>query len=144
MGRSPHVTVRVDLGRVRANAEAVRLKTAVALIPVVKADAYSLGATAVARTLADIAEAFYVFDAAEVVEYDLLAVAGKRSIALLGASNDPADYVSRRIHPVVWTVDRAAALRKARPVLSIDTGQQRFGVPSASTAGDVIAAGGCE
>src|SRR4051794_14951046 len=144
MGRSPHVTVRVDLGRVRANAEAVRLKTAVALIPLVKADAYSLGATAGARTLADIAEAVYGFDAAEVVEYDLLAVTGKRSIALLGASKDPADYVSRRIHPVVWTAEWAAAFRAARPVLSVDTGQQRFGCPAGWAAvAEVIAAGDC-
>src|SRR4051794_38580581 len=117
MGRSPHVTVRGDLGRVRANAEAVRLKTAVAPIPVVKADAHSPGGTAPPPTLARIAEAFYVFDAAEVVEYDLLAVPGRRSIALLGASKDPADYVSRRIHPVVWTAEWAAAFRAARPVL---------------------------
>lgn len=144
MGRSPHVTVRVDLGRVRANAEAVRLKTGVPLIPVVKADAYGLGATRVGRALADIAEAFYVFDAAEAVDYGLPAATGKRSIALLGAWNDPADYLSRRIHPVVWTADRAAALRKARPVLSVDTGQQRFGCPAESTAlAAVIAAGDC-
>ena len=92
--------------------------------------------------LADIAEALYVFDAAEVIEYDLPTVTGKRSIALLGASNDPADYLSRRIHPVVWTADRAAALRTARPVLSVDTGQQRFACPAAAIPA-VVAAGDC-
>lgn len=121
----------VDLARVRANAEAIVARTGVPLIAVVKADAYGLGARAVARTLADLAAAFYVFDASEAVQYELPAT-GKPTIALLGDSADAADYVAHHIRPVAWTVERAAALRAARPVLSVDTGQQRFACPIGS------------
>jgi alanine racemase len=129
MASSPHITVRVDLGRIRRNAEAIAREAAVPLIAVVKADAYGLGAKRVAAAVGDLADAFYVFDAAEVVEHDLYRLTGKRSIALLGESNDAADYLAHRIHPAVWTDERAMLLQKARPALSVDTGQGRFGCP---------------
>ena len=132
---SPHITVRVDLGRIRRNAEAIAKKAGVPLIAVVKADGYGLGAKRIAATIADIVEAFYVFDAAEVVEHDLYRLTGKRSIALLGESNDAADYLAHRIHPAVWTDERAALLQKARPALSVDTGQGRFGCPHENVRG---------
>jgi alanine racemase len=62
---------------------------------------------------------------------------------LRGESDDPNEYTSRNVRPVVWTVDRAAALRAARPVLSVDTGQQRFGAPP-ETVESVKSAGGCD
>jgi alanine racemase len=127
--RSPHVAVRVDLRRIRRNAEDVARRTAVPVLAVVKADAYGLGAARVAPAIRDVVDGYYVFDAAEAVQYRLFAETGRRTIALLGASNDPQDYRSHRIHPAVWTAERAAALKAARPVLCVDTGQQRFACP---------------
>jgi alanine racemase len=137
--------VQVDLSRIRANATAIAAHTGVPLLAVVKADAYGLGARAVAEALTDLGDrlaGFYVFDAAEAVDADLFRRTGRRTVALHGGSPDADDYRANRINPVVWTVDRATALRSARPVLSLDTGQQRFACP-ATTATDVRLAGDC-
>lgn len=133
--------VRIDLSRVRANADGIAARAGVPLIAVVKAEAYGLGASRVAEVLADRVEAFYVFDAAEAVRYGLAAL-GRPTIALLGKSVDPRDYLAHRIRPVVWTAERADALRAARPVLSVDTGQQRFGCP-AGQVGPILDGGAC-
>jgi alanine racemase len=135
-------TVTIDLARVRANAEAIRRRTGVGLIAVVKADAYGLSARRVVEILNDLAEAFYVFDAAETLLYEGVN-GGKPTIAMLGASDDADDYVSRRIRPAVWTGERATLLRKARPVLSVDTGQRRFGCP-ADQVDAVLRTGACD
>ncbi|MDB5171333.1 MAG: alanine racemase [Phycisphaerales bacterium] len=142
MPASPHVSVRIDLSRVRRNAEEIAKQTAVPIIAVVKADAYGLGAARVATAIGDLVEAFYVFDLAEAVEYRLFDIAGKRTIALLGQSDDPQDYLSHHVRPAVWDVARAHALRAAKPVLSVDTGQQRFAceahnVSAVMRAGDI-------
>jgi len=47
------------------------------------------------------------------------------------------------VRPAVWTVEQAAALTRARPILAVDTGMQRFACPVETTAA-VSAAGGCE
>jgi alanine racemase len=93
----------------------------------------------VAAAIADLVAAFYVFDPAEALAASLFET-GKRTLALLGSSPDAQDYLSRRIQPVVWNVQRAALLRSARPVLCIDTGQQRFACPAADV-GAIKAAG---
>ena len=137
------VTVEVNLARIRANAIAVADRAGVPLLAVVKADAYGLGTAAVADALADLGDrlaGFYVFDAAEAD--GLFRRTGKRSVALHGTFADPDDYRRAGIHPVVWSVDRAAALRRARPVLSLDTGQQRFAV-AVDHADAVRMAGDC-
>ena len=136
-------TVRVDLGRVRRNAVAIADRTGVPLLAVVKADAYGLGAGPVADALADLGErlaGFYVFDAAEAL--GLHARTGRRTVALHGDWPDPADWRAAGVHPVVWSAGRAAALRSARPVFSLDTGQQRFACPAADAAA-VLVAGDC-
>lgn len=134
MTRSRHVTVRVDLSAVRANAERVATLARVPVIAVVKADAYGLGAAAVARTVADVVGGFYVFDLGEAVASDLRST-GRRTICLRAESLDPAEYLAHRVQPAVWDAEAAAALRPARPVLSVDTGQQRFGVPAGDAEG---------
>lgn len=121
--------VTVDLARVRANAEAIARRTGVAVIAVVKADAYGLGARRVVETLAEVVDSFYVWDAVETLAYEELDT-GKPTIAMLAASDDAGDFASRRIRPAVWTAERANLLRRARPVLSVDTGQRRFGCPA--------------
>ena len=142
MTPSAHVNVHVDLPRIRANAEAIRARTGKPIIAVVKADAYGLGARMVSLFLADLVDAFYVFDYGEAVDYRL-AETNRPTIALMGTSDDPEDYVARNVRPVVWTIERAAALRAARPVLSVDTGQQRFGCPPEDVEA-VKRAGGCD
>lgn len=139
MSPNPHVQVRIDLGRIRANIAEIARRTHVPVIAVVKANAYGAGAEEVSRAIADLVDAFYVFDPAEALQYGLPQT-GKRTIAMLCASDDPSDYISHRIHPVVWTTQRAAALRTARPVLSVDVGQKRFGC-GPSQAADIIQSG---
>ena len=141
MHASSAVTVTIDLGRVRANAERIARRVGVPLLAVVKADAYGLGTAEVARAVADVVGGFYVFDADEAV--DLYRLTGKRTVALNGNWTDPADYRAAHVHPVVWSADRAVALRSARPVLSVDTGQQRFACPPAE-AEAVRRAGDCD
>jgi alanine racemase len=68
---SAHVTVEIDLGRVRANVSAIRAKTGKQVIAVVKADAYGLGGERVAHAIADLVESFYAFDLAELDAYKL-------------------------------------------------------------------------
>ncbi len=135
-------SVTIDLSRIQANGEAIARRTGVPVIAVVKADAYGHGARRVVQALGDLVEAFYVFDAAETVHYDAIDT-GKPTIALLGASDDPGDYLARRIRPAVWTAERASRLRDARPVLSLDTGQHRFGC-GGEQADAVVRAGGCD
>ncbi len=141
MTPSQHVTVAIHLHRICGNVEEIAKKCGVPIIAVIKADAYGVGAAAVATAIKDLVEGFYVLYAAEAVAAGLNET-GKRTIAMLAPSDDPADYLSHRIHPVVWSTERANALRKARPVLSIDTGQQRFACP-AEQAAAVLATGAC-
>jgi alanine racemase len=136
-------SVTIDLSRVRANAEAIRARTGVPLIAVVKADAYGLGAKRVVETIHDLADAFYVFDAAEALPYGNVDTKGKFTIAMLAPSDDVNDYVSRRIRPCVWSLERAKVLRRARPVLSLDTGQRRLGC-SPEVAQEIVATGICD
>jgi alanine racemase len=112
------------------------------IIAVIKADAYGLGAEAVVKALGDLVEAFYVFDAAEAVAAQTQSQTGKRCIALNGSWTNPGDYRSANVCPVVWSVDRARQLRQTGPVLSIDTGQQRFSATIAE-ASAVQKAGDC-
>lgn len=128
MSPSPHVAVTIDLRRVRRNAVDIRRRTGVPLIAVVKADAYGLGAARVAAAIADIADGFFVFTLSEVIDAGLAGF-GKPTIVVQAASRDPEDYRSIGAHPAVWSADTADALRRAAPVLSVDTGQQRFGTP---------------
>ena len=143
MTPSAHVNVQIDLARVRANVRAIAAKTGKPVIAVVKADAYGLGAARVAPAIADLVEAFYVFDLGEAVRYRLNDLTNRPTLALMGTSDDPEDYLARNVRPIVWTKDRAAAFRSARPVLSVDTGQQRFGCPPEEVE-DVKRAGGCD
>ncbi len=142
MTPSAHVNVYVDLPRIGANIEAIRARTGKPVIAVVKADAYGVGARVIARYIAGLVEAFYVFDFAEAAAHDLHEM-GRPTLALMGTSDDPADYLARKVRPIVWTTQRATALRTARPVLSVDTGQQRFGCRPQDVE-EVKRAGGCD
>ena len=121
----------IDLARVRANAEAVLAHTGVPLLPVIKADAYGLGAREVARTLADLVEGFCVLSLAEAVRDGLWRLTGKPTIAL-GTPRfamEPGDYLEHHVRPAVSSLDEAVKLADADPVLSVDAGMQRFTCP---------------
>jgi len=128
MTPSAHVRVRIDLSQVRRNATAIRQFTGVPVIAVVKADAYGLGSNRVAHAIADLVDGFYVFDLREAVLGNLAAT-GRRTIVLRAESQDPSDYIAHRAQPAAWDAQTALGLAAASPVLSVDTGQQRFGVP---------------
>jgi alanine racemase len=132
MPRSRHVTVEIDLAQVRENARDVkrRVGAGVAVIAVVKADAYGLGAPRVAAALADVVDEFCVFSLEEAVEADLLKLTGKPTLALSPPQMfDPDEYLRRGVRPAVASAEQAKALRAARCVLSVDTGMQRFACP---------------
>jgi alanine racemase len=142
MSPNPHVQVRVDLRRIAQNVEQIARQTGVKVIAVVKADAYGLGGERVARAVADLVDGYYVFDPAEAIQ-SRLQQTGRRTIAMLCASDDPSDYLPHKIQPVVWDEQRATALRQAKPVLSVDVGQRRFGC-APDQAKDILRAGGID
>jgi alanine racemase len=145
MPRSRHVTVQIDLDRVSDNAREVkqRVGPGVAVIAVVKADAYGLGAPRVAAALADGVDEFCVFSLEESVEADLLKLTGKPVLALSppGTLNSD-DYLRHGVRPAVSSAEQAKALRAARCVLSVDTGMQRFACPPDEVE-RALDAGGC-
>jgi alanine racemase len=140
MPASPHVTCHVDLDRIRRNVADVRRRIGRAeLHAVVKADAYGLGARRVAAAMADAVDGFVVFYASEAVDAGLVSLA--KPVLSLGPPEAEV-CLAHGIRPAVWTVEQAAALRAARPALSVDTGMQRFGCPPEQVEA-VLRAGGC-
>jgi len=141
MPASAHVSVRIDLERIRRNIADVRRRIGRSeLHAVVKADAYGLGARRVAAAIRDRVDGFVVFSASEAVEAGLPAL-GKPVLSL-----GPPEIelcLAHGIRPAVWRVEQATALRAARPALSVDTGMQRFGCPPGQVEA-VLRAGGCE
>jgi alanine racemase len=116
--RSKHITVTIDLDRVRAAAEAIRAKTGVGLIAVVKADAYGLGAKAVADTLASVADEFAYFSLDEAREV------GRPGLVLSPMEGEPKDYRKRKLRPTVSNQRDAARFAGIPVAISVDTGMQ--------------------
>ena len=142
---SRSVSVWVDLAVVRANAQRVAAAVGVPVLAVVKADAYGLGAAAVARAIHDVVGGFVVFGLDEAIAASL-ADFPDRPILALGPPSSDGDaelYIRHRVRPAVWTVEQARAFRHARPVLSVDTGMQRFACPADQVAA-ALAAGQCD
>jgi alanine racemase len=142
MSPSPHVRVEIDLRRVRENAEGIRRETGVPLIAVVKADAYGLGAEQITRALAEAADGFCVFDADEARRIDLWNRTGKPALAIGPPTWEADDYLLHHVRPAVSNASQAARLKAARPVLCVNTGQQRFAcdvesVPATLREGDI-------
>ena len=144
MTRSPHVHVRIDLSRIRANLEAITRRVGVPIITVIKADAYGLGADRVAPAIADLVERFCVFSLEEATAIDLWKLTGKPALAIGPPEDAPAEeYIANHVHPAVSDASQASRLRAAGPVLCVDTGQQRFACPL-DRVDEVLEAGGCE
>lgn len=144
MGPNAQVHVSIDLSRVRTNVEAIRQQTGVPVIAVVKADAYGLGIEPVTRTIADLVESWCVFSLAEAAGAKLAERTDKSSLMLgPGGGEDVGDYVAQRVRPAVWDIERATKYQAADPVLSVDTGMQRFACPIEQIEA-VIRAGSCK
>ena len=144
MTPSRHVRVVIDLERVRQNAQSIARSTDVAVIAIVKADAYGLGAEKVAAALADVVDQFAVFSPDEAKGIDLWNRTGKSAIAIGPPQwDDAAEYRSQHVRPAVSTIEQARALRSANSVLCVDTGQQRFACP-VDQVDKVLTEGGCD
>ncbi len=119
--RSPYVDVVVDLDHVRASAESIRRNTGVALIPVIKADAYGLGAVQVADALATVASefAYFYIDEARQVR--------RPGLALGPPLGDPAEYRELSVRPTIGRLADADRFAGSPVCIEVDTGMQRFG-----------------
>ncbi len=135
----PRTWVEVDLDAVRANASLVRsrLRRGCRLLAVVKANAYGLGATALARTLLDCgASMLGVGDSSEALELRESGVTAP--IMVLGAvcEREVDAVVHYRIIPTLHSVERVGLFQEAAhradvvlPVnVMVDTGMGRLGV----------------
>lgn len=119
--RSPHIAVAVNLDYARASAEAIKRRSRVKLIAVVKADAYGLGAPRVADALASVVDEFAYFALEE-------AQAIGRPGLLIGPPFGTADeFRAAGVRPAVGTLEAAERYRGLRVAISVDTGMQRFG-----------------
>ena len=143
MIRSSHIAVRINLPRVRANAEAIRAEVGVPLIAVVKADAYGLGAEQVVGAIADIAKLLRFQRGRSAGGTYRGANRKNKSCHWPRSWRALEEFLAQRVRPAVWDVERTVALREARPVLSVDTGMQRFAC-SADQIDAVIEAGRCD
>jgi alanine racemase len=145
MPASPHVTVRVDLERIRRNIADVRARIGRAeLHAVVKADAYGLGAKRVAEAIRNDVDGFVVFSVSEALDAGLHLL-GKPTLTLGPPEpQDPEGLTGFGIRSAVWTVGQVTAVKErfGRAVLSVDTGMQRFGCPPDQVEA-VLKAGGC-
>ncbi|HEX3355677.1 MAG TPA: alanine racemase [Tepidisphaeraceae bacterium] len=131
------------MNRIRANIEQIRTLVKVPILAVVKADAYGLGASAVACAIAEIVDGFCVFQLQEAIEAKIHQHTGKRTLALgPPASMNPHDFQSAGVTPSVSTVEQAVLLRAAKPALCVDTGMQRLACPI-EKIDSVLRAGEC-
>src|SRR5689334_15506865 len=109
MGPSAHVKCQIDLRRVRENVSEIRrvVGAGVAVMAVVKADAYGLGAARVVEAVADLVQGYCVFSLAEAAEAEIRRRTGKRSLALgPAAAGVGADaYVAAGVRPGVCSVE---------------------------------------
>lgn len=126
--RSPNIRVTIDLGRVRESAERIRRRTGVALIAVVKADAYGLGAAEVCDVLAPLVSDFAYFSIHEARQV------GRPGIVMGPPQGDPAWYAELNVRPAIGNQRDAERFHALPAVLNLDTGMQRFGCPPEQAA----------
>ena len=139
--------VKIDLDAIAHNFDAVREKTGVKVMAVVKADAYGHGAIQVARLLEEKCAFFGVSSMLEAME---LRQAGlKTPILILGhtpVSAFPA-AIREGIRPTIFHYEDALALSQAATELSmtarfhfaVDTGMSRIGFQATEEAADICA-----
>jgi alanine racemase len=125
--------IEIDLGALQRNAAEMARRAAVPLLPMVKADAYGLGAVPVARALDTLQP--WAFGVATVPEGAELRRAGIDRPVLVFTPLLADEFGSVRAHNLVPTLGSAAQIRQwvesggGRWHLAIDTGMNRAGVP---------------
>lgn len=134
--RSRQIQARVDLDQIRANAERIRHATGVALIAVIKADAYGLGAERVADALAGIADEFAYFSLAEATEL------GRPGLVIGPPEGDPSQFRELGLRAAVSTREQVRAFAGGAVAVQVDTGMQRFGCPP-EEARELLRLSGC-
>jgi alanine racemase len=138
--------VEIDLGALQRNALAVARRARAPLLPMVKADAYGLGAVAVARALEALDP--WGFGVATVDEGAELRAAGIGGRVLLCTPTLDADVPAIRASAITPALFRDGAIRRWAASgggpwhLAIDTGMSRAGVPwnAVRTLADAISA----
>lgn len=128
---APRAWIEVDLDALRRNAELIARRSGVPLLPMVKADAYGLGARAVVRALEPLTP--WGYGVATVEEGADLRDAGVSRPVLVFTPLLPADFAAARearLTPVLG--DRATIVGWARAGggdwhLGVDTGMSRAG-----------------
>jgi alanine racemase len=130
--------IEVDLGALTRNAQALSDRAGVPLIPMVKADAYGLGAVQVAHALEPMSP--HAFGVATVAEGEELRKAGITRRIIVFTPLSTGDYESAhasRLIPSLGSREEIAAwkLYGSPYNLQIDTGMARAGVPWREIAG---------
>ena len=139
--------VKIDLDAISSNFDAIRAKTGVPVMAVVKADAYGHGAIQVAQLLQDRCAFFGVSSMLEATE---LRRAGLTTpILILGHTPVKAFPAAIRegIRPTIFRYEDAEALSAAAVEagltapfhFAVDTGMSRIGFPATEEAADVCA-----
>ena len=119
--RSRHVTVTIDLSRIRASAERILSRTRVPLIAVIKADAYGLGALRVAEVLGPVVDDFAYFTIDEAREV------GRPGLVLGPPDGEPREYREGGLRPTVTNRDEAAKFAGLPVAINVDTGMHWLG-----------------
>ncbi|HSJ63533.1 MAG TPA: alanine racemase [Gemmatimonadaceae bacterium] len=125
--------VDIDLGALRQNAAAIARRAGVPIVPMIKADAYGLGAEAVARALEPLEP--WGYGLATVAEGEALRAAGIDRPLLICTPLLPDEMpaaVDARLTPALGVADAIRAWIDCGGGawhLAIDTGMNRAGVP---------------
>jgi alanine racemase len=129
--------VDVDLGALVRNAQTMQRRASVPLIPMVKADAYGLGAVQAARALERVKP--WGFGVATTAEGAELRAAGVSRPILVFTPLLPDDFQAARDANLTPTLGDPTAIAAWIPTgaawhLAIDTGMQRAGIPHSEIA----------
>src|SRR4051812_18498587 len=138
--------VEIDLGALLRNASKVAASAQVPLLPMVKADAYGLGAVRVARTLERLDP--WGFGVATIAEGEELRTAAIARPIIVFTPLLPGDFDAAVRSSLTPTLGHADAIARWQETghpwhLSIDTGMSRAGVPwnEVATLRDVLGRG---
>lgn len=124
--------VEVDLGALLRNARALASHARVPLVPMVKADAYGLGAVPVARALEAVAP--FGYGVSSILEGEELRAAGIARSILLFTPALPGDFARLRAARITPTLGEASVIAAWAASgggawhLAVDTGMHRAGV----------------
>jgi alanine racemase len=119
--RSQHIDVSIALERIQAAAHAIRAKTGVPLIAVIKSDAYGLGAARVAGALDGLADEFAYFAIQEAQQVQ------RPGLVLGPPLGEPAEHRALGVRPSISNSEEAARFAGMEVAINVDTGMQRFG-----------------